>query len=83
MLAETVQEWTQEWKAQGLEEGLEKGLEKGRQEGEARILSRQLQHRFGEVPSWVQEKIAQADQAILEEWSLRFVNAQSLEEIFV
>lgn len=49
---------------------------------EARVLTRQLQRRFGELPTWAQEKIAKADLSALEKWSLQFVEAQSLEEVF-
>ena len=55
---------------------------KGEQQGEAKMLSRQLQRRFGDVPAWTREKIAKADLSTLEEWSLRFVDAQSLEDVF-
>ncbi|MBF0436071.1 MAG: DUF4351 domain-containing protein [Magnetococcales bacterium] len=51
-------------------------------EGEIAVLTRQLQRRFGILPEWVREKIAKADQPSLEEWSLRFVDAQTLDDIF-
>ncbi len=54
----------------------------GRLEGEAKILMRQLQRRFGAVPAWVGEKIAKAPSQSLEEWSLRILDAQSLEDVF-
>ncbi|MBF0436369.1 MAG: DUF4351 domain-containing protein [Magnetococcales bacterium] len=54
----------------------------GEQKGEAKMLTRQLQRRFGSVPDWVSEKIAEAEPPSLEEWSLRFVDAQSLDDIF-
>ncbi|MEO5329363.1 MAG: DUF4351 domain-containing protein, partial [Magnetococcus sp. THC-1_WYH] len=56
--------------------------QKGRQEGEATILTRLLQRRFGTVPDWASEKIAKAELPSLEEWSLRFVDAQSLDDVF-
>ncbi|MBF0415307.1 MAG: DUF4351 domain-containing protein [Magnetococcales bacterium] len=58
----------------------------GRQDGEkkeaAKILTRQLQRRFGTVPDWANEKIAKADLSSLEEWSLRIFDAQSLNDVF-
>ena len=54
----------------------------GEQKGEARMLSRQLQRRFREVPIWVSDKIAKADLSSLEEWSLRILDAKSLEDVF-
>jgi len=49
---------------------------------EARMLTRQLQRRFGAVPAWANKKIAEAEPLALEEWSLRFVDAQSLDDVF-
>lgn len=58
------------------------GIKKGRQEKAASMLTRQLQRRFGVVPEWVSERISKAEPPSLEEWSLRFVDAQSLDDIF-
>ncbi len=54
----------------------------GRHDGEAKMLTRLLQRRFGTVPDWASEKITKADLSSLEEWSLRFVDAQSLDDVF-
>ncbi|MBF0604484.1 MAG: DUF4351 domain-containing protein [Nitrospirae bacterium] len=56
--------------------------QRGRREGESTMLTRQLQRRFGAVPEWVSEKMTKADLPTLEEWALRFVDAQSLDEVF-
>ncbi|HIJ84114.1 MAG: Cytosolic protein [Magnetococcales bacterium] len=58
------------------------GMKKGHRNGEATIVTRQLQHRFGTVPDWVSIKIAEAQPPALEEWSLRILDAQSLDEVF-
>ncbi|MBF0436271.1 MAG: DUF4351 domain-containing protein [Magnetococcales bacterium] len=58
------------------------GEQRGRQEESVLMLTRLLQRRFGAVPGWAIEKIAKADLQSLEEWSLRFVDAQSLEAVF-
>ncbi|MBF0173419.1 MAG: DUF4351 domain-containing protein [Magnetococcales bacterium] len=58
------------------------GMKKGHRNGEAAMLMRQLQRRFGPIPEWVNEKIATADLTSLEEWSLRVLDAQSLNEVF-
>ncbi|NGZ05168.1 MAG: Rpn family recombination-promoting nuclease/putative transposase [Magnetococcales bacterium] len=75
-----------EGKKEGIEEGIQigekKGRQDGRQEGEAIILTRQLQRRFGSLPDWANEKITKAKSSELEEWSLRFVDATSLDEVF-
>ncbi|MBF0099252.1 MAG: Rpn family recombination-promoting nuclease/putative transposase [Magnetococcales bacterium] len=51
------------------------------QEGEAKMLTRQLQHRFGDLPPWASQKIADADLATLEKWSLRILDAPTLESV--
>ena len=76
--AEMMSQFAQEIIAKGKPEW----LRQGRREESASMLSRLLQRRFQEVPSWARDKIAQADLPILEEWSLRFVDAQSLEDVF-
>ncbi|MBF0137338.1 MAG: DUF4351 domain-containing protein [Magnetococcales bacterium] len=55
----------------------------GEKRGEAKVLTRQLQRRFGALPTWAVEKIAQADQPSLEEWSLQILDAQSLDAVFM
>ncbi|MBF0421095.1 MAG: DUF4351 domain-containing protein [Magnetococcales bacterium] len=62
--------------------GIQIGEQIGEQKGEAKILTRQLQRRFGSIPDWAKEKIAGAEPPSLEEWSLRFVDAQSLDDVF-
>ncbi|MEO5349312.1 MAG: Rpn family recombination-promoting nuclease/putative transposase [Magnetococcus sp. YQC-3] len=51
------------------------------QEGTAKTLTRQLQRRFGDLPPWASQKIADADLSSLEEWSLRVLDAQTLESV--
>ena len=57
-------------------------LQQGRQQGEGAILLRQLQRRFGDIPSDTRDKITKADLSTLEEWSLQVLDAQSLEDVF-
>lgn len=64
-------------------EGKLEGIQIGEQIGEAKMLSRQLQSRFGTLPDWAMQKIAKAEGSALEIWSLRFVNAQSLDEVLL
>ncbi|MEO5334358.1 MAG: DUF4351 domain-containing protein [Magnetococcus sp. YQC-5] len=57
-------------------------VERTRKESEAKMLMRQLQRRFGEVPAWASEKLDKAESPALEEWGLRLLDAQSLDEVF-
>ena len=77
MLATRAAEWKQQWRQQGLQEG----RQEGRREGEAAILLRQLERRFGILPRWASDRIVTADTAALEEWSLRILDAKSIEEV--
>jgi predicted transposase YdaD len=69
----------------GKEEGRAEGEQKGREEGargEAmNLLSRLLERRFGPLPEPVLAKLAAADLTTLEDWSLRLLEARSLEEV--
>ena len=58
------------------------GEQKGKQKGEASMLTRMLQRRFGVVPDWASEKIAQADIVSLEAWGVRMLDAQNLDGVF-
>jgi hypothetical protein len=62
---------------------VEADRKEGIQRGEVRLLWRQLEHRFGVLPIWAVQKLEAADQATLEEWAMRVLEAKSLEEVFV
>ncbi|HAT49697.1 MAG TPA: hypothetical protein DCS88_05080, partial [Alphaproteobacteria bacterium] len=64
------------------QEGRQEGEQKGRQEEAASMLTRQLQHRFGQLPDWACGKIANATRDSLEHWSLRILDAQTLDDVF-
>ncbi|MGA1600513.1 MAG: DUF4351 domain-containing protein [bacterium] len=66
----------------GREEGLLQGLEQGKLEGPAAVLLRQLQRRFGPLPSSQQRLLQSATQAQLDLWADRGLDAESLSEIF-
>lgn len=51
---------------QGLQQGLEQGLQEGLRQGAQRQLLRVLEHRFGPVPSEVQERLRRLHLAELE-----------------
>ncbi|MBF0419767.1 MAG: DUF4351 domain-containing protein [Magnetococcales bacterium] len=47
-----------------------------------KILTHLLQRRFGIVPDWASERIANAEPSSLEDWSIRIFDAQTLEDVF-
>ncbi|MBF0461440.1 MAG: DUF2887 domain-containing protein [Magnetococcales bacterium] len=58
------------------------GIQIGEKRGESTVLTRQLQRRFGNLPTWASEKIAKAEPSALEEWSLRILDAPTLDSVF-
>lgn len=82
MLGERAKQWPQQWKEQGLEEGRREGRQEGRREGRAAILARQIERKFGELPSALQQRLEQASEAELEQWAERILFANSLEDVF-
>lgn len=70
--------WTQE----GIQIGISKGRQEGLQEGEAALLKRQLQRRFGSLPSWAEEKMRAANTSALETWGDRILDAKTLDDVF-
>ena len=55
---------------------------KGVREGEALLLLRQLTHRFGELPAEVEARVRAADDATLQRWGVRLLDANTLDAVF-
>ena len=68
--------------AKGMATGMAKGVEKGRVEGQSRLLRRQLERRFGVLPSWATEQLANASEQQLEAWGEAILTAPTLEAVF-
>ncbi len=64
-----------------LQKGMQQGMRQGLQQGEARVLTRQLQLKFGELPEEVRKRIEQADEQTLLAWSERVLTASRLDEV--
>jgi hypothetical protein len=62
--------------------GIEQGIERGIERGEMILLRRMLTKRFGELPSAIEIRLSQALIADLELWGDRFLDAQTLTDIF-
>ena len=79
MIAEKAPTWTEMWERQGLE----KGLERGRKEGESAMLLRLLERRFGPLDEHTRQRVASADAERLLAWGENFVDATTLQDVFV
>lgn len=86
MLSQRIEKWAKEFEAEcekkGRMEGRMEGRLEGRMEGEVRMLERQLTRRFGELPSWIRQRLSSASEAQLEHWSEAVLDAESLTAIF-
>ena len=77
-----VGELAESYLSQGRAEGRAEGEAKGRVEGRASILNRQLQRRFGRVPSRFRERVRCASVQELDEWADAVLEAPTLEAVF-
>lgn len=74
MIAEKPGLWARQW--------LREGRKEGRVEGQSGMLLNQVQHRFGPLSDDIIQRIQMANTSQLESWSLNFVDAAELEDIF-
>lgn len=65
----------------GLAQGLAQGLEQGRHDGEVAVLLRQIERRFGSVPSLVRDRVAKMSVTEVESAALRLLDARSVEDL--
>jgi predicted transposase/invertase (TIGR01784 family) len=77
------EEGRKEGREEGRQDGIQIGEQKGRREERVAILSHLLRHRFGDMPQWASHKVATADLSTLEAWSLRILDAPTLESVLV
>jgi predicted transposase YdaD len=71
-----------EGKQAGLVEGKAEGKQAGLLEGERLVITRLLEKRFGKLPSTLQTRLEQATLAELEQWSVRLLTVNCIEDIF-
>ena len=71
-----------EWMLQGEQKGWQKGRQEGRQEGSANILLLQLEDKFGSVSNQIRDRVLNADQTMVEQWSLRILKSDTLDAVF-
>ncbi len=78
MLAENLENLVKKERLEGRQEGrLEGRLEEARD-----VVRTQFSFKFGEVPAWVEERLAQADHDQLKGWMRDVLFANSLEDMF-
>lgn len=79
-MSEIVFSGEQEAEARGLKKGERAGERKGQRKEALKILSKQLDHKFGALPNWAEAQLATATLPMLERWSLQLLRAKSLKD---
>ncbi|WP_144635573.1 Rpn family recombination-promoting nuclease/putative transposase [Bordetella genomosp. 13] len=51
--------------------------------GQQRVLKRQLTHRFGALPTEIEDKLSKAKADQLTDWAVKLLDARTMEEVFV
>ena len=74
MLATRIEKWEQDI--------AHRNLQAGEQKGGTSLLLLQLEEKFGGTSASIRNKVLSADRATLEKWSLRFVRANTLDDVF-
>lgn len=81
MLINNAYSWTHQWLAQGRQQGIQKGIQVGRLHSHRSMLSRQMRYKFGRLSRVQWDMLAKADLPQLQNWGIRLLNANSLDEI--
>lgn len=64
-----------------IKQGIQQGMQQGIQQGELTILRRQMEKRFGPLPGWAEQRLAQLSTSELDDLSLRILDAHTLDEL--
>jgi hypothetical protein len=79
-----IVEWAKKYKvSMTIEEvrRFKEGREEGDLKGELKILRRQIEKRFGSLPNWAEERLAECSAKEIEELSVRVLDAKSIESL--
>jgi len=74
--------WERKGIKEGKQEGMREGMREGKQEGRRELLEILLREKFGQLPSWVVEKLEKADASTVDAWCRTLLQANSLEAVF-
>ena len=66
----------------GWQGGRQEGQQEGRQEGELALLRQMMEKRFGPLPAWVEQKLAQCAEQELNALGLRLLDAKTVDELW-
>ena len=66
---------------EGMQKGMQQGMQQGRRDGKAQLFRRLLLARFGDLPSWANDRLSGADEHTLDAWTEAVLTAQSLDAL--
>ena len=78
MLEQTIERWFDDASLKGEL----RGELKGELKGISKIVALQLKLRFGPIPDWAQERLANASEDQLTQWASAILTTQSLNNLF-
>jgi predicted transposase YdaD len=81
MLAENIENLLKKERLEARQEGRLEGRQEGCQEEAQKILRKQISLKFGDLPTWAQQRLEQATPDQLEDWSAAILVADSLESL--
>ncbi|QDQ28868.1 DUF4351 domain-containing protein [Chitinimonas arctica] len=70
------------WAEEFIQKGVALGKAEGVEEGQANLLRRQILHKYGSLPEWVEERLGCATSEQLESWALQILSATSMDDVF-
>ena len=65
----------------GMQQGMREGIATGKRDGTAKMLERLLMRRFGPIDEDARTRIASASAEQLDDWTLRVLDAATLEDV--
>ncbi len=65
-----------------IDQGIQQGINLGINKGKRKLFLQLLGVQFGKLPDWVKQKVEIAEPADVEQWSIRLLTSNNLENIF-
>ena len=65
----------------GMEQGLQQGMQQGMQQGVESMLRKQIRMKYGAIPAWADQQLAEASDTQLDKWVERILVSDSLEAL--
>ncbi len=66
----------------GMQQGVQQGMQQGRIEARLQMLRRVMSLRFGELPPWVDDKLRDASESDIDNWTEAALSADAIDGVF-